>query len=67
MQEIDDDHVGGILDEDDEVLTRPREAQILGPGSISRRFNARSTRDAILAYWRHIAAGGRMFSSMVGK
>ena len=30
MQEFDDDHLDGILDEDDEVLTRSREAQILG-------------------------------------
>jgi len=31
-----------------------------------KNFNARSTRHAILAYWRHIAAGGRMFWSMAG-
>jgi deoxyhypusine synthase len=31
-----------------------------------RNFNARATRDAILAYWRHVEAGGRMFWAMAG-
>ncbi len=30
MQEIDDDHLLGVLDEDDEMLAAAREAQILG-------------------------------------
>lgn len=29
-------------------------------------FNARATRDALLAYWRHIQDGGRMFWAMAG-
>ncbi len=29
-------------------------------------FNARSTRDATIAYWRHIEAGGKMFWAMAG-
>lgn len=31
-----------------------------------KNFNARATRDATLAYWKHIAAGGRMFWSVAG-
>ncbi|HNZ23992.1 MAG TPA: deoxyhypusine synthase family protein [Polyangiaceae bacterium] len=31
-----------------------------------KNFNARATRDAILAYRRHIVAGGRMFWAMAG-
>lgn len=31
-----------------------------------RNFNARATRDALLAYWRHIEAGGKMFWAMAG-
>jgi len=31
-----------------------------------RNFNARVTRDALLAYWRHIEAGGRMFWTLAG-
>ncbi|MFY0580290.1 deoxyhypusine synthase family protein [Cystobacter fuscus] len=31
-----------------------------------KNFNARATRDALLAYWRHIAAGGRMFWAVAG-
>ncbi|QRK11305.1 deoxyhypusine synthase family protein [Archangium violaceum] len=31
-----------------------------------KNFNARATRDAILAYWRHISAGGRMFWAVAG-
>jgi deoxyhypusine synthase len=29
-------------------------------------FNARATRDALLAYWRHIEGGGRMFWAVAG-
>lgn len=29
-------------------------------------FNARATRDALVAYWRHVEAGGRMFWAMAG-
>ncbi len=29
-------------------------------------FNARATRDAMLAYWRHVEAGGKMFWAMAG-
>jgi deoxyhypusine synthase len=29
-------------------------------------FNARATRDALLAYWRHIEQGGRMFWAVAG-
>jgi len=31
-----------------------------------RNFNARETRDACLAYWRHIEAGGKMFWAVAG-
>jgi deoxyhypusine synthase len=31
-----------------------------------KNFNARSTRDALLAYWRHIESGGQMFWAMAG-
>ncbi|MBK8100715.1 MAG: deoxyhypusine synthase family protein [Planctomycetes bacterium] len=31
-----------------------------------RNFNARSTRDALYAYWDHIRAGGRMYWAMAG-
>ncbi len=31
-----------------------------------RNFNARATRDAFLAYWRHVEGGGRMFWAMAG-
>ncbi len=31
-----------------------------------KSFNARATRDAVLAYWRHLAAGGHMFWAMAG-
>ncbi|WNG29602.1 deoxyhypusine synthase [Cystobacter fuscus] len=31
-----------------------------------KNFNARATRDALLAYWRHISAGGRMFWAVAG-
>ncbi|MCS6898577.1 MAG: deoxyhypusine synthase family protein [Myxococcales bacterium] len=31
-----------------------------------KNFNARATRDALLAYWRHIEAGGRMFWALAG-
>ena len=31
-----------------------------------RNFNARATRDALLAYWRHIEAGGKMFWAIAG-
>jgi deoxyhypusine synthase len=31
-----------------------------------RSFNARETRDAFLAYWRHIEAGGKMFWAVAG-
>src|SRR5689334_17289662 len=31
-----------------------------------KNFNARSTRDALLAYVQHIEAGGRMFWAMAG-
>ncbi len=29
-------------------------------------FNARATRDALIAYWRHIEGGGRMFWAVAG-
>ena len=29
-------------------------------------FNARSTRDALVAYWRHVEGGGRMFWAVAG-
>ncbi|NUP13495.1 MAG: deoxyhypusine synthase [Polyangiaceae bacterium] len=31
-----------------------------------KNFNARATRDALLAYWEHISRGGRMFWSVAG-
>ena len=31
-----------------------------------KNFNARATRDATLAYWRHIEAGGKMFWAVAG-
>ncbi len=31
-----------------------------------KNFNARATRDALLAYWRHIESGGKMFWSVAG-
>ncbi|MFO1078312.1 MAG: deoxyhypusine synthase family protein [Planctomycetota bacterium] len=31
-----------------------------------RNFNARSTRDAMFAYWDHVQKGGRMFWAMAG-
>jgi deoxyhypusine synthase len=31
-----------------------------------KNFNARATRDATIAYWRHIHGGGRMFWAMAG-
>jgi deoxyhypusine synthase len=31
-----------------------------------KNFNARSTRDALLAYWHHIESGGQMFWAMAG-
>lgn len=31
-----------------------------------KNFNARQTRDAVIAYWRHIEAGGRMFWAVAG-
>jgi deoxyhypusine synthase len=31
-----------------------------------KNFNARQTRDALLAYWRHIQAGGRMYWAVAG-
>jgi deoxyhypusine synthase len=31
-----------------------------------KNFNARATRDALLAYWSHIEGGGRMFWSVAG-
>ncbi len=31
-----------------------------------RNFNARATRDALLAYWRHVEQGGRMFWAVAG-
>ena len=31
-----------------------------------KNFNARATRDALLAYWRHVEAGGRMFWAVAG-
>lgn len=31
-----------------------------------KNFNARVTRDAILAYWKHIQAGGKMFWTLAG-
>ena len=31
-----------------------------------RNFNARATRDALVAYWRHMETGGRMFWAVAG-
>ena len=31
-----------------------------------KNFNARATRDALLAYWRHAEAGGKMFWALAG-
>src|SRR5512142_53045 len=31
-----------------------------------KNFNARVTRDALLAYWRHVEGGGRMFWAVAG-
>ncbi|MEB3221705.1 MAG: deoxyhypusine synthase family protein [Candidatus Sericytochromatia bacterium] len=31
-----------------------------------KNFNARATRDATLAYWRHVQAGGKMFWAVAG-
>jgi deoxyhypusine synthase len=31
-----------------------------------KNFNARQTRDALLAYWQHIQAGGRMYWAVAG-
>ena len=31
-----------------------------------KNFNARATRDAMLSYWRHVEAGGRMFWAVAG-
>ncbi len=31
-----------------------------------KNFNSRATRDALVAYWRHIEAGGRMFWAVAG-
>jgi deoxyhypusine synthase len=31
-----------------------------------KNFNARATRDALLAYWRHVHGGGRMFWAVAG-
>ena len=31
-----------------------------------KNFNARATRDALLAYWRHMEGGGRMFWAVAG-
>jgi deoxyhypusine synthase len=31
-----------------------------------RNFNARQTRDAVVAYWRHVSRGGRMFWAVAG-
>ncbi|WP_422929718.1 deoxyhypusine synthase family protein [Singulisphaera sp. PoT] len=31
-----------------------------------KNFNARATRDATLAYWRHVESGGRMFWAVAG-
>ncbi|MBK8011565.1 MAG: deoxyhypusine synthase family protein [Deltaproteobacteria bacterium] len=31
-----------------------------------KNFNARATRDALVAYWQHIRAGGKMFWSVAG-
>ncbi|MHB8798131.1 MAG: deoxyhypusine synthase family protein [Thermoanaerobaculia bacterium] len=31
-----------------------------------RNFNSRATKDAMLAYWRHVQAGGKMFWAVAG-
>ena len=31
-----------------------------------KNFNARATRDALLAYWRHVEGGGKMFWALAG-
>ncbi|HNT37198.1 MAG TPA: hypothetical protein PKH07_19560, partial [bacterium] len=31
-----------------------------------KNFNARVTRDALLAYWQHIERGGKMFWAVAG-
>ena len=31
-----------------------------------KNFNARATRDALLAYWKHLSKGGKMFLAMAG-
>src|SRR5271170_430353 len=31
-----------------------------------KNFNSRATRDATLAYWRHVEGGGKMFWAMAG-
>ena len=31
-----------------------------------KNFNARATRDALVAYWRHIEGGGKMFWAVAG-
>jgi deoxyhypusine synthase len=31
-----------------------------------KNFNARATRDALVAYWRHVDGGGKMFWAMAG-
>ena len=31
-----------------------------------KNFNARATRDALIAYWRHVEGGGRMFWAVAG-
>ena len=31
-----------------------------------QNFNARATKDALLAYWRHLEGGGKMFWAMAG-
>jgi deoxyhypusine synthase len=31
-----------------------------------KNFNARSTRDALIAYWRHVEKGGKMFWAVAG-
>src|SRR5690349_11288797 len=31
-----------------------------------KNFNARATRDALLAYWKHVEGGGKMFWAVAG-
>src|SRR5271154_5359824 len=31
-----------------------------------KNFNSRATRDALIAYWRHIERGGKMFWAVAG-